>query len=221
MYSEIGLMGKSSRYAANVGLRQYSEAGQEAMYPDNRWDFVVFRRRGRYSVLRTGFTTRPDIVPHEEGDEILTISFRPDCYMPTMLGDRMKNTAVFLDCGSKKFWLGSDAFEIPTFGNADVFVERLAKKRLVECNPLVESILKRESLNISERTAQRQFLRTTGLTFKHFSMIGRAQKAISLLQTGQRSVDVAFALGYSDQPHMINSLRQIMGNTPSRLLENA
>lgn len=221
MYSAIDLLGTSSNYAASVALRQYSEAGREAMLPDNRWDLVVFRRRGRYSVLRTGFTTRPDVVPHEAEDEILTISFRPDCFMPSMLGDQMKNSAVFLECGAKTFSLGSHTFEIPTIQNADVFVERLAKKGLLEKNSLIESILKRESLDISERTAQRQFLRMTGLTYKHFTLIGRAQKAISLLQMGQRSIDVAFALGYSDQPHMIHSLREIMGKTPGEFIQNS
>jgi hypothetical protein len=209
---------KSSNFVDNVALRQYVQKGTEAMYPDNRWDFVVFKRQGRYSILRTGFTTRPDIVPHEAEDEILTISFRPDCFMPSMMGDQMKNRAIFLDCGKKTFMLGSDTFEIPNFHNADVFVERLARKGLVECNPLVGLILKKESIPVSERTAQRQFLRTTGLTYKHFRLIGRAQKATELLQMGRPSVDVAFALGYSDQPHMINSLRQIMGKTPSEIV---
>jgi AraC-like DNA-binding protein len=40
---------------------------------------------------------------------------------------------------------------------------------------------------------------------------------MSLLHAGQRAADVAFALGYADQAHMTNSLRQIMGQTPGQI----
>jgi len=44
-----------------------------------------------------------------------------------------------------------------------------------------------------------------------------AWKAASLLQMGQPALDVAFALGYTDQSHMIKSLKQILGQTPTQL----
>ena len=38
-----------------------------------------------------------------------------------------------------------------------------------------------------------------------------------LLQQGRPAADVAFALGYADQPHMIRSIKAIMGQTPGQL----
>ena len=70
---------------------------------------------------------------------------------------------------------------------------------------------------MSERTLQRHFLKTTGLTYKHFTLIQRAQQAMAMLRAGQPAADVVFALGYADQAHMINSLRQIMGQTPGQI----
>ena len=64
---------------------------------------------------------------------------------------------------------------------------------------------------------QRHFLRTTGLTYKAFTQIERAQKALGLLQQGRPAADVAFALGYADQPHMIRSVKAIMGLTPGQI----
>ena len=58
---------------------------------------------------------------------------------------------------------------------------------------------------------QRHFLKTTGLTYKAFTQIERAQKALSLLQQGRPAADVAFALGYADQPHLIRSLERHHG----------
>ena len=69
---------------------------------------------------------------------------------------------------------------------------------------------------MTERTLQRHFLRTTGLTYKHFTLVQRAQKAVAMLQMGRPAVDVALALGFSDQAHMINSLRARPRSTSCR-----
>ena len=79
------------------------------------------------------------------------------------------------------------------------------------------SIVEGRPKAMTERTLQRHFLKTTGLTYKAFTQIERAQKAVALLQQGRPAADVAFALGYSDQPHMIRSLRAIMGQTPGQI----
>ena len=59
--------------------------------------------------------------------------------------------------------------------------------------------------------------RPPGVTYKTFTQIERAQKAVALLQQGRPAADVAFALGYSDQPHMIRSVKAIMGQTPGQI----
>jgi hypothetical protein len=207
----------------SITLTQFTTAGQTLMQPDGCWDIAVLSLGGGDPfVLRTGLTTRPDVVEHKAGDEILTISFRPNAFMPLMPGEVMRNEGVILDrFGRRDFWIGTEVREIPTLENADVFVERLVRDEIVQTNPIVASIVEGHPKAMSERTAQRHFLRTTGLTYKHFTLIQRAQKAISLLRAGQRAADVAFALGYADQAHMINSLRQIMGQTPGQIARNA
>jgi Helix-turn-helix domain len=202
----------------SITLTQFTAAGQTLMQPDGCWDIAILNLGGGAFVLRTGLTTRPDIVEHKPGDEILTISFRPNSFMPLMPGEIMRNEGVVLDgFGRRDFWLGEGVREIPTLETADVFVDHLVRDEVVQTNPIVASIVEGHPQAMSERTAQRHFLRTTGLTYKHFTLIQRAQKAISLLRAGQRATDVAFALGYADQAHMINSLRQIMGQTPGQI----
>lgn len=207
-----------SPLVASVTLTQFTAAGQTLMQPDGCWDIAVFNTGGERFVLRTGLTTRPDLVDHNEGDEILTISFRPDAFMSLMPGEIMRNEGVLLDrFGRRDFWIGTDVREIPTLENVDVFVDRLVRDGVVESNDVVTSIIDGHPKAMSERTMQRHFLKTTGLTYKHFTLIQRAQKAASLLRMGQKSADVAFALGYTDQAHMINSLRQIMGQTAGEI----
>ena len=142
--------------------------------------------------------------------------------MPLMPGEVMRDEGVMLErFGSRDFWIGTDVREIPTFENVDVFVDRLVRDGIVESNDVVASIVEGQPKAMSERTMQRHFLKTTGLTYKHFTLIQRAQKAVALLRMGRPAVDVAFALGYADQAHMINSLRQIMGQTPGEIARSA
>ena len=212
----------ASRYLDRVTLTRFAAAGETLIQPDNCWDIVVFNRDGAVQVLRTGLTTRPDVVEHEAGDEILTISFRPDTFMSLLPGETMRNKAMLLDrFGRRDIRIGADVREIPTFDNADVFVERLVRDGIVESNSVVASIVERRPKAMSERTMQRHFLKTTGLTYKHFTVIQRAQEATSLLRTGRPAADVAFALGYSDQAHMINSLKRTMGQTPGEIVRAA
>lgn len=188
------------------------------MTPDGCWDIAILKRRDGVSVLRTGLTTRSVAVPHEAGDEILVVSFKPSAFMPVMPGDVMRDRGVMLETfGSRRFRIGSDVLDIPTFENADVFADRLIREEIVRSNDIVASVIDRRPKAMSERTLQRHFLRTTGLTWKRFTVIERARKAVALLRSGRPAADVAFDLGYADQAHLINSLRQIMGRTPGQI----
>jgi hypothetical protein len=152
------------------------------------------------------------------GDEILAINFKASSYMPLMPGEAMRDQGIVLETiGQDRFWLGTDVLEIPSFDNVDGFVAKLLRSSIVEDNSLVASVVSGHPMAMSERTMQRHFLKTTGLTYKTFTQIERAQKALTLLQQGRAAADVAFALGYADQPHMIRSVKAIMGVTPGQV----
>lgn len=205
-----------------VRLIEFTSAGSTPMQPDGCWDIAVLKNRQGISVLRTGLTTRTVAIEHEPGDEILVVSFRPSAFMPVMPGDVMRDRGVMLETlGRGRFRIGADVLEIPNFENADVFVQRLVAREIVGTNALVESVLDGHPKAASERTLQRQFLGTTGLTYKRFTIIQRAQQAVALLKAGQPAADVAVVLGYTDQAHLTNSLRDIMGQTPRQIARAA
>ena len=211
--------GLQSAHIKSITLTTFSVAGSTLMQPDGCWDFAILKRDGHETVLRTGLTTKAVTYEHQPGDEILTISFRASTFMPLMPGEDMRNEGVVLpEIGSDRFWLGTDVLEIPNFGNADVFAEKLIRADIVQSNDIVASVLDGHPKAMSERTLQRHFLKTTGLTYKAFTQIERAQQAMSLLQLGRAAADVAFALGFTDQAHMINSLKAIMGQTPRQIV---
>lgn len=213
------LEGWTSPVIDSVKRIVFEADGAIPFHPDGCWDFAFFRRQGETPfVLRTGLTTKTVIHEHQAGDEILSVAFKPSSFMSLMPGEKMLDDAVALDgIGRDRFWLGGDVVEVPSFDNVDAFVERLIRNEIVADNPIVASVVDGAPKAMSERTMQRHFLKTTGMTYKHFTLIERAQKAMSLLQMGRPAADVAFALGYADQPHMIRSLKTIMGVTPGQL----
>jgi hypothetical protein len=218
MHRIVRLDGWTSPVIAAVTHTTFASDGETLMQPDGFWDFAIMKSEGRTLVLRTGLTTRAVSHPHREGDEILTIAFKPSSFMPLMPGERMRDDAIVLDTiGPDRFWLGTDVVEIPTLETVDGFVARLLADETVADNALVASVVEGRPKAMSERTLQRHFLKTTGLTYKAFTQVERAQKAMAMLQQGRPAADVAFALGYADQPHLIRSLKAIMGQTPGQV----
>ena len=212
------LEGWSSPVIESVTQTSFTADGSVQFRPDGCWDFAVLKSAHGTVVLRTGLTTTAVTHHVSPGDEILAINFKASSLMSLMPGEEMRDQGVMLDTiGNDRFWLGSDVMEIPTFDNVDGFVAKLLKQSIVEDNRLVASIVSGHPIAMSERTMQRHFLKTTGLTYKTFTQIERAQQAIALLQQGRTAADVAFALGYSDQPHMIRSIKAIMGQTPRQI----
>ncbi len=206
----------------SISSVRFTATGQTLMQPDGCWDIAIIKRGDETLVLRTGLTTRPVVYEHEAGDEQLVVTFKPHSFMPLMPGEVMRDVGVMLEkFGRGEFWIGTDVREIPTFENADVFVERLVRDGIVANNELVASVVDGQPMAMTERTMQRHFLKTTGLTYKHFTLVQRAQQAVAMLQMGRPAVDVALALGFSDQAHMINSLKVIMGQTPKQIVRAA
>jgi methylphosphotriester-DNA--protein-cysteine methyltransferase len=69
------------------------------------------------------------------------------------------------------------------------------------------------------RTAQRHFLRTTGLTHGAVRQIERARRATTLLQDGVSILDAVHEAGYFDQPHLTRSLKHFIGRTPAQIMD--
>jgi hypothetical protein len=196
----------------------FAGSGRLLMPPDGMWDVAFLRSRQGLQVLRTGLTTRPVELPYADGDEVLSVGFAASSFMPLMPGDFMRDKGVLLQrIGSDRFRVGSDIFEVPRLDSVEDFAARLVKREVVQGHPLVASIVSGRPNAATERTMQRHFLRTTGLTMKAFDQIARAQQAVALLKAGEPAASVAYNLGYSDQPHLIRSLRAIMGRTPRQI----
>ena len=118
-------------------------------------------------------------------------------------------------------WLDGCRWEIPTPENADVFVDRLVRQGLVIRDPVVAESLEADVDGISTRTLQRRVARATGLTRSVIRQIARAEQAVDALGRGLAPPEVAQLVGYSDQAHLIRSLKRFMGQTPAQVVRGS
>jgi hypothetical protein len=124
--SRVSIVEKSP-FVARVSCLQIDRGGETLAAPDGTWDLVFIQNAGGIRAIRSGLTTRPVRLFHSEGEQILAISFKPSVNMATVDPVESLDRGYVLASDRKKFAVAGEVFEIPTFNNADVFVERLAK----------------------------------------------------------------------------------------------
>ena len=75
------------------------------------------------------------------------------------------------------------------------------------------------TLSLSEREFERRFTQAVGLPPQVYLRVKRFNAAIQLIKTKRfaRLTDVAAALNFSDQSHLIHDIRTFAGMTPTSL----
>ena len=76
-----------------------------------------------------------------------------------------------------------------------------------------------ERLNISERHFERRFAQAVGVSPQAYIRVRRFNKAVRLIKMGQyrRLTDIAYALNFYDQSHLIRDVSALSGLTPKAL----
>lgn len=210
-----------SPLVAKVRRVFYRGDAREVALPDGSWDLLFVRRGGGpLMVIQTGQIAAPVTVDSRAGDEMLTIAFQPEVYMPRLPGRLTFNQG--LPCpveADRRFWIGPERFEVPSFDNVEAFVGALARKGLLERDPVVSRALQGVRQRLDERSIQRHFAEVTGLGLKAFQQIARAHEAARLLRLGQAASQVAAALEFTDQAHLTHSLKRFLGQTPRQIAQ--
>jgi AraC-like DNA-binding protein len=180
---------------------------------------VVTRVAGRTFLTVRGPETRATVAECPADGEWIGIHLKLGTFIPLLPagGLRDRNDVTLPAASGRSFLLNGAAWECPTFENAETFVQRLLKAGLISADPAVEDMLRGEPLRRSPRTAQRRVLRATGLTRGAIRQIERARRATDLLRRGASIADVAYDVGYFDQPHLTRSLKRFIGQTPAEI----
>jgi hypothetical protein len=209
----------NSPFIETVWRARTESAGSFTSVAASNWEMVLVTFGGETTVVARGPETRPSEADYPADAEYLGITFKLGAFMPHLpvrtLLDRQD--ATLPEASGSSFWLHGSAWELPTFENADVFVDRLVRRGILVRDPAVEAAIQGHTPDTSIRSMQYRFLRATGLTQKTIRQIERARGAVSLLERGTPIVDTALDLGYFDQAHLTNSLKRFVGRTPAQI----
>lgn len=185
---------------------------------ETNWEIVITKMLGQITLTVRGPETKASTAAIPEDAEIFGMVFKMGTYMPHLPPRELVNGGINLpDAGAASIWLKGAAWELPTYENADVFINRLMRQGLLEREPVISAALEGETNYLSLRSIQRRFVHVTGLTHSAIRQINRAKEATALLESGTPILDTVSELGYSDQAHLTRSLKHFMGRTPSQI----
>ena len=207
-----------SPFVERIWRTESTGGGSFISAAETHWEMVVTKQMGGISFNVHGPETKATTALIPEQGEFLGIIFKLGAFMPHLPTSNLVNGALSLPLASERsFWLHGSAWQFPDYENADSFVERLVSGGLLLRDAQVESVLQGQSQDVSLRSVQRRFLKSTGLTYTAIRQIERAQKAKSLLEQGFSILDAVDEAGYYDQPHLTRSLKHFLGQTPAKI----
>lgn len=186
----------------------------------SHWELVVWKQYGETHLTLRGPETQATSSPVLEDSESFGILFKLGTFMPHLPVNKLVNQEIMLPGASRgSFWLHGATWQLPTYDNAEIFVDRLVREGLLVRESNVSAALKGHPQTQSLRTVQRQFLRATGLSHNAIYQIERARHATILLQQGASILDTVYEAGYFDQPHLTRSLKRLIGQTPTQVAQ--
>ena len=169
---------------------------------------ILRRTQGRLLAGLRGPETRATLAPVPPDAEFLGIRLTLGTVLrPHPAASVVDGYVPFPVTDSGRVVIGGEAWEAPTYENAEQFVRRLRDAGL-----LAQSHLKAAG-HPSERTLQRQYRAVTGLSRTAVTQIDRVNAAATMLRDGLGWPTVVEALGYFDQAHLAHALRRYVGHT--------
>ena len=213
----------NSSFVEMVWQTHSERAGTFTSVAVSNWEMVITTFNGKTLITARGPETKASEADFPADAEFFGITFKLGSFMPHLpiktLLDRQD--ATLPEASSNSFWLHGSTWELPTFENADVFVNRLIRQGILVRDPVVEAAIQGHTPDMSIRSLQYRFLQATGVTHKTIQQIECARSAVSLLEQGTSILDTAFELGYFDQTHLTNSLKRFIGKTPAQIAQKS
>jgi Helix-turn-helix domain len=212
-----------SPFVERIWRAQSERTGGFLSVAASQWEMVVSKYRGETTMTVRGPETKAiSMNVTLVGGEFFGIVFKYGAFMPHFpVGDLVDGDVDLPDASSKSFWLNGAAWQFPNYENADTFVNRLVRESLLDCDPIIEPVLRGEPQDLSPRSVQRRFLQATGLTQSSIRQIERARYATILLQQGISILDTVEQAGYADQAHLTRALKYLIGKTPAQIINKS
>lgn len=202
---------------------QSESAGVFTSTAEYHSELVVTQYKGRTTFTVRGPETWASRADFPAEAEFFGIVLKPGTFMPHLPARVLlnRNDVTLPEATNQSFWLLGSAWSIPSFENADTFINRLVRDGLLVRDPIVESVLQGHPQELSLRALQYRFRLATGLTHKVIQQIERAKRAAALIESGMSILDVVYEAGYFDQPHLTRALKRFVGQTPAQLVSES
>lgn len=212
-----------SPYVERVWRCHSERAGSFLSVAASHSEMVVTRLQGKVFLTLRGPETRVTTEDCPADGEWIGIRFKLGTFLPQLpVPHRLdRNDVTLPGATARSFWLSGTTWEYPDFENAETFVRRLARSGVVARDPAVEAALQTQTQTLSMRSVQRHFRHTTGMTHGRVRQIERARLATTLLRQGISIHDTVHEADYFDQAHLTRSLRQLIGQTPTQIIEGS
>lgn len=207
-----------SPYVESVTRGLTTGNGSSIRPAETSWHMVFVRHGGSARLVLVGPWRAAGTASWGEGADILWLKFKLGTFMShSPVATFRDSETVMPGATSGSFWLDDHTWPYPNSEDAEVFVDRLARKGVLVRDPLVSAALGGDPEAVSPRTLRHRFLRATGLPQRHIEGVTRAQRAAALLTQGTSIADTVYEAGYFDQPHLARSLKRFVGYTPAQL----
>ena len=119
----------------------------------SNWEMVITTFNGKTMITARGPETKASEADFPADAEFFGIIFKLGTFMPHLplrtLLDRQDTTLS--EASNNSFWLHGSAWELPTFENADVFVDRLIRQGILVRDPVVEAAIQGHTPEMSIR----------------------------------------------------------------------
>ncbi len=165
-----------SPFVDTIWRARSERAGSFISAATNRWEMVVTRHHDRSLTLTVrGPETVATPASFPADGDWFGISFKIGSQLSLFPVSNLVDRSVDLPAaGTRSFWLHGAAWSFPDYENADTFVDRLVREGLLIHEPMIEAALQGTLKGVSERSVQRRFMQTTGLTQSMVRQIDRA-----------------------------------------------
>jgi hypothetical protein len=209
-----------SPFVERIWRSHSDRAGVFLSVAASHFEMAVTRHRGKTFLTLRGPETKATAADCPAEGEWLGIRFKLGTFMPQLTPGHLldRRDVTLPDATSRSFWLNGSAWEYPDFENAETFVTRLVQKGIIAHDSAVDAAVHGKGQALSLRSAQRHFLRATGLTRCTVHKIERARHATNLLKQGVSILDTVHESGYFDQAHLTRSVKYLIGQTPAEII---
>lgn len=210
----------TSPYVERVWRCHSRQGGLFLSMAEGNIELVVTKLPQLVAVTLRGPSTYGGQIECPPNGQWLTIRFALGTHFPRLpTGALIDRQGLNLPVvGKSHFWLSDLKWEIPTFENAEDFVDRLAMAGVIAREHSVGAVVEGDVTWMSQRSVQRRFVATMGMTLGGFQQIRRARHAATLLVDGYTILDASYEAGYFDQAHMTKAMRRLIGTTPAKLV---